>query len=115
MTTNTKSKVLLLGSETCGRGDDDLGYQIMVDFLEALANDSEGLRAIILWNTAVNLVAKGSPVVPQLKRLEEQGVEILAGLLCLENLELTDKLAVGKPVKMPRIKELILQGEVITV
>lgn len=71
-------------------------------------------KATICWNTAVRLVAKDSPVVPQLKRLEQQGVEILAGMLCLENLALVDKIAVGKPTTMPRIRDLLLHNEVIT-
>ena len=114
-TTNTNGKVLLLGSETCGSGECDLGYEIMVNFLGSLADSPHRLKAIIFWNTAVHLVAQGSPVVPALKRLEQQGVEVLSGILCLENLGLMDKLAVGEPVKMPRIIDLLLSNEVITV
>ena len=58
-------------------------------------------------------MAKGSPAVRQLMRLEQQGVEILAGILCLEHLGLVDKIVVGLPTTMSRIKDLLLYSEVI--
>lgn len=33
-----KGKVLLLGTEGCGYGDSDLGFQILIDLLEAVAD-----------------------------------------------------------------------------
>ncbi len=61
-----KNKVLLLGAEGCGHGDDDLGFQILSDLLESLANREDRPAAIILWNTAVRLVAEGSPLLSRI-------------------------------------------------
>ena len=110
-----KYKVLLLGSEYCGRGDDNLGYEVMLDFLKWVADEPGKLKAVILWNEAVRLMAKGSPAVPHLKKMEEQGVEVLGGTLCLENLEIIDNMGAGKPTIMSTIKDLLLNNEVITV
>lgn len=112
--TDIKKKVLLLGSDTIGRGDDDLGFQIMANLLESLSSRADRPDTLICWNMAVNLVVQDSPLLHQMKRLEEAGVEILAGLLCLENLELTDKLAVGKAAKLPQILDLLLNSDVIS-
>lgn len=87
----------------------------MLDFLESLAGRADRLKAIVFWNTAVRLVSEGSHAIPKLKRLEQQGVEILAGIMCLENLELADKLAIGRPVKMAIIRDMAIDNEVITV
>ena len=109
-----KSKVFLLGGEGCGYGDSDLGFQILVDSLEALVDREDRPSAIICWNTAVRIVAEGSPLIPRLKRLEEKGMDILVGRSCLVNLELEDKVAVGKVVNMNQIFDLILHNDVIS-
>jgi len=108
-----KDTVILLGSEGIGRGDDSLGYEILMTMVEALSKRDDGPIAIICWNTAVKLLAEGSPLLPHFKRLEEAGVRILAEQLCVMELELTGKIAVGKPATMGEILDLILHNEVI--
>jgi hypothetical protein len=106
-------KVFLLGSESVGRGDDILGYEIVVQLLKSLANRDDRPVAVVCWNTGVKLLAEGSPVIPHLKDLEKKGVAILAGQLCVNELELTGKIAVGKLATMEEILDLILHHEVI--
>lgn len=106
--------MFLLGAEGCGYGDSDLGFQILADLLEALANRKDRLVAIICWNTAVRLLAEGSPLLPRLRRLEEKGVKILAGRSCLVNLEIENKIAAGKAATMGEILDLILNNDVVS-
>lgn len=110
---NTKGKVFLMGSESIGRGDDDLGYEIWMSMLKALLEREDRPLAIIFWNTAVRLLAEGSPSVPHLKVLEGKGVRLLAGQLCVSELELTGKMAVGRSATMDEILDLILHHEVV--
>ncbi len=105
-------KVILLSSERCSGEDADLGFEILVTLLESLAERQDRPKAIICWNTAVKLLAEGSPLISRLKQLEEKGVNILAGQLCLS--ELGEKLAVGRPATMGEILDLILNNEVIS-
>lgn len=109
-----KGKVFLLGGEGCGYGDSNLSFQILVDLLEALVDRKERPTAIICWNTAVRIVAEGSPLLSRLKRLEEKGINILAGRSCLVDLELEDKVAVGKVANMNDILDLILHNDVVS-
>jgi len=109
-----KGKVILLGSEGIGRGDDDLGYEILISMLKALIERKDHLIAIIFWNTGVKLLKEGSPAVSYLKILEGKGVQILAGQLCVRELELIDKMAIGKLATMDEILDLILHHEVLT-
>jgi hypothetical protein len=110
---NTMGKVFLLGSESVGHGDDDLGYEIWMSMLKALADREDRPLAIIFWNTAVKLLAEGSPSVPRLKVLEGKGVQLLAGQLCVNELQLSGNLAVGKLATMEEILNLILHHEVV--
>ncbi len=109
-----QGKILLLSSEGIGYGEDMLGYQILVTMLESLEKRSDRPSAIVCWNTAVKLVAEGSPLVPHFKRLEEKGVDILLGKLCVSECELSGKIAVGKEVTMDEVLDLILHHEVVT-
>jgi hypothetical protein len=109
----SKGKVFLLSSEGIGYGDNTLGYQVLAAMLESLSKRSQKPAAIICWNTAVKLVAEDSPLVPHFKRLEEEGVEILLGKLCVGECELTGKIAVGREVTMDEILDLLLHQEVV--
>jgi len=110
---STRGKVLLLGSESIGRGDDDLGYEILLTMLKALAGRDDRPVAIIFWNTAVRLLASDSPAVPHLKTLESKGVQLLGGQLCVNELELAGKLAAGKSATMDEILDLLLHHDVV--
>jgi hypothetical protein len=106
-------KVFLIGSETIGRGDDTLGYEIWMSMLKTLAEREDRPLAIIFWNTAVKLLAEDSSSLPRLRTLEGKGVQLLAGQLCVKELELTGKLAVGKLATMEEILDLVLHHEVV--
>ena len=110
----SKKKVFLLGSEGCGAGDPDLGYEIMTVVLGALADREDRPAAIVCWNTAVKLLAEGSPLVPQIKALEAKGTRVLAGQLCVNALGLDGKLAVGEVATLGQIFDLILHEEVVS-
>lgn len=108
----TKDKVIVFGSEYVGRGDDTLGFEILITLLDALIKRDDRPKAMIFWNTAVKLLVEGSPAFPRLKALEEKGVSILAGKLCLNDLCISDTI-VGKPSSMDEILDLLLHNEVI--
>lgn len=109
-----KERVIVFGSEYVGSGDETLGFAILMTLLETLATRDDRPKALIFWNTAVKLLIEGSPAVSRLKTLEEKGVRILAGKLCLQDLCITDAVAVGKAASMDEILDLILHNEVIT-
>jgi len=110
----SKKKVFLLGSEGCGSGDPDLGYEIMTVVLGALAAREDRPAAIVCWNTAVKLLAEGSPLVPQIKALELKGTKVLAGQLCVNALGLEGKLAAGEAATLGQIFDLILHEDVVS-
>lgn len=111
---DSRRKVLLLGSEGCGSGDAALGYKVMGALLEALPKREDRPQAIVCWNTAVRLLAEGSPLIPNLKRLEEKGVSILAGKLCVDQLGLAGKMAVGKVASLGEVLDVVLNSDVVS-
>jgi hypothetical protein len=110
----SKGKVLLLNSEGCGTADPTLGYEIVMHLFETLPKREDRPSVIIFWNTAVNLLVKDSPLLLHLRRLEEKGVELLAGKLCVSELQLADKIAIGKIASLDDILDIVLHNDVIS-
>ncbi|UCC59659.1 MAG: sulfurtransferase-like selenium metabolism protein YedF [Dehalococcoidia bacterium] len=108
-----KRKMFLIQSEGLGRGDDRLGSLLMGNFLRQLGESENRPAGLVFWNTGVRLVCEGSGVLDPLKRLEAQGVEIMACTTCLEYLDLADKLAVGRTTTMLKSINLMLGYDVI--
>ena len=106
-------KVFLIQAEGLGRGEEQLGSLLMANFLRLLGESMEKPESLVFWNTGVRLVCEGSKVLDHLKRLEAQGVTILACTTCLEYLDLKDKMVVGKPTTMIKSIESMFSGEVI--
>ena len=107
-------KVFLIQSEGLGRGEEKLGLVLMSTFLRVLGESKDKPETIIFWNTGVKLVCEGSPVLVLLKKLEEQGVTILACTTCLEYFQSQDKVAVGKPTTMVKSIQSMLGSEMVT-
>ena len=107
-------KVFLIQSEGLGRGEEQLGSLLMATFLRVLGESKEKPESIIFWNTGVKLVCEGSRVLDHLKKLEEQGVTILACTTCLEYFELEDKIVVGKPTTMVKSIQSMFNDALIT-
>jgi hypothetical protein len=109
-----KGKVILLGSESVGRGDETLGFEILMTMLNRLEKRTDKPRAIVFWNTAVKLLADDSPALPALRLLEQEGIEILAGQLCLDDLCIAGQVSIGKPATMDEILDLLLHNDVVS-
>jgi selenium metabolism protein YedF len=108
------NKVFLVQSEGLGRGDEQLGSILMINFLRFLDESQDKPSSMIFWNTGVRLLCQGSIFLEPLKRLEKQGVELLACTTCLEYFDLTDKLAVGKPTNMVKTIQSMLDSDMVS-
>jgi selenium metabolism protein YedF len=108
------SKVFLIQSETLGRGNDELGMLLMSKFLDLLNDSPDKPKSLVFWNTGVKLVADGSWALVHLKKLEKQGVEILACGTCLDFFELKDKIKVGKITDMLATIATLLHEDIVS-
>ena len=97
---STPETVVLIASDTVGRGDDELGATLMRAFLGVLPDVLEGPAALIFVNHGVKLTTTGSPVLEELEALTEQGAELYSCATCLNWLGLQHELAAGEPTNM---------------
>jgi selenium metabolism protein YedF len=106
-------KKILIQSEFIGRGSDELGELLMSRFLTVLTDSKVKPASLLFLNSGVKLVVEGSWALTHLKKLEEQGVEILACGTCLDFFGLTDKLKVGKPTDMVSTIDSLLNSDIV--
>jgi selenium metabolism protein YedF len=99
--------VVYVSSTGMGRGDEELGAILMSKFLDTLAQFKDELSHVILVNGGARLVAEGSPVLEQLRQLEQVGVEVLACGTCLDHFGIKDRIAVGSVSNMVAIIETL--------
>lgn len=110
-----RSRVLLLGSQGMGHGDDGLGLAILQNFLKSLVTNPLRPDKVVCWNAGVKLLAADSPIVGVLQDLEGVGVEIVACKTCVEHFGLQEAVRAGEIATMPIISDLLLRSDVLTV
>ena len=97
----TPHKILvLMGSDTLGRGDDFLGSKLMGNFISTLKEMGPELWCVVLLNSGVKLAVGGSEVLPGLQALEHSGVRLLVCGTCLTHFELLEAKQVGETTNM---------------
>jgi len=92
--------VVLVTSDTLGRGDDDLGRALMLNFLRTLNEMGPELWRLIFVNSGIKLTIENSPVIETLASLEEEGITILVCGTCLTHFGLLEKKKVGETTNM---------------
>ena len=107
------SKIFVVQGEGLGRGDVQLGKLLMSNFLRMMGDAEDKPAKLLFWNAGARLVCEGSEVLEYLKKLEAQGVEVLACTTCLEYFDLMDKIKVGKPTTMGKSIQAMLGAETV--
>ena len=106
--------LVLITTETIGRGDDVLGGKLMGNFLATLPELGARLWRIVLINGGVKLASCPGPALDALKKLEAEGVSVLVCGTCLAHFGLLEAKAVGDTSNMLDIvTSLDLAGKVI--
>jgi len=98
-------KVVVFSSDTMGKGSEELGRVLIKSFIYTLTEATPYPSTLIFYNSGVFLTCEGSPVLEDLKKLEENGVEIISCGTCLDYYNLKEKLQVGQISNMYTIYE----------
>ena len=109
----TGPSVVVVPSSVMGHGDDELGAVLIKAFVFALTQQEQLPDTMLFYNGGVNLTCEGSPVLDDLKKLADAGVEIFSCGTCLKHYGIEEKLAVGEVTNMYVIVEKQLQAGII--
>lgn len=95
-----KKTLVLLSTDHVGKGNDDLGRGIVINFIKTFKEMGEELWRLVLLNGGVKLAAEGSEALPYLQELDREGLGILVCGRCLETFNLAEKKRVGESANM---------------
>jgi selenium metabolism protein YedF len=111
-----KKIVVMISSNCLGRGDDELGAKLVLNFIRTLKEMGNELWRLVFVNSGVKLTIKRASTLEDLKELEKTGVKILVCGTCLDHFKLLDKKQVGETTNMlDIITAMQLADKVITV
>ncbi len=105
-----KETVVFVGSNTIGRGDEELGSILMRSFMPTLLQIDKRPRKMIFMNSGVKLTVEGSPVLESLQALEKDGVVMLVCGTCLDYFGLKGTIKVGRVSNMFEIVEILAKA-----
>jgi len=105
----SKRSIVLIGGETFGHGDPELGKLLMKNYLYTLNEMDDLPEKLYMVNAGVKLVCAGADTVEILEALGCHGVDIAACGLCLDFFHLKEQVAVGRTTNMLEIASA-LQG-----
>ncbi len=115
--TGSEQRILVLvRSDTLGRGDDSLGAGLMKNFLLTLREMGPDLWRLVMVNSGVKLACEGAETLPTLQELQDTGVGILVCGTCLNFFGLLEKKQAGETTNMLDIvSSMQVASKVITV
>ena len=97
----TRMKTLvILTTDSVGKGNDDLGRNIVTNFIKTMKEMGDDLWRLVLLNGGVKLAVEGAEVLPQLQALAREGLDIQVCGRCLETFGLLEKKRVGEVTNM---------------
>lgn len=92
---NGDRTVIQISRYGMGDADEELRIVLARKYLELLAEVEILPESIFFFADGVKLVVEGSPVLGELRALEEKGVRLVACSTCLGHFGLTEKVAAG--------------------
>lgn len=92
--------LVLITTESLGRGDEGLGEKLMNNFLATLPELGSRLWRLVLLNGGVKLAARPGPALEALQGLAQNGVSVLVCGTCLAHYGLLEAKAVGETSNM---------------
>ena len=109
--TAEKTWAVFVGSDIVGRGDAELGGNLMRMYFYTILQEQDLPSSILFMNAGVKLPTLDEQVVEHLKQLEEKGVEILVCGTCLNFFGIADQLKVGIVSNMYDITQRMLYAD----
>lgn len=108
-----KDYIVVLKSNTMGKGDDTLGEMLMKGFLSSIPELDSLPKEVICYNSAVKLAIEGTATVRNLEKLIELGVRITLCGTCVDFFNLNDSIKIGEISNMYYIANTILNANYV--
>ncbi len=97
--------VVAIGRNSMGHGSEELGKILIKGFIFSLSQLELPPRALLFFNSGVQLTIDGSGTVEDLKKLAARGTDIMVCGTCADYYSLKEQIAVGEITNMYGIVE----------
>jgi len=94
-----------------GEAPADLQLRLVASFLTVLADAETRPAALLFYTDGVKLICEGSPVIGEIRTLEQRGAQVLACGTCLDYFTLRDKVSIGTVAGMPSILDAMARAD----
>jgi selenium metabolism protein YedF len=108
---DNSSTVILITRNGMGEGPQELQHRLIATYLKLLLENNDLPAAIAFYTEGVRLAAAGSPVLDQLRALENKGVHLVLCSTCLNYYGLQEQVQVGIVGGMTDILEAQLKAD----
>lgn len=108
-----KDYIVVLNSNTMGKGDDTLGEILMKGFLSSIPELDSLPKEVICYNSGVKLAIEGTATVRNLEKLNELGVRITLCGTCVDFFNLKNSIKIGEISNMYYIANTILNANYV--
>lgn len=105
------NKVIFIGADEVGRGDRELGTTLIKAFLYACTENDDRAAKYVFMNSGVRLVTENEETIKHVKKLEEEGAEIVVCGTCLDFYGLKERLEVGRVSNMYEIQSIMVSAD----
>ncbi len=109
-----RGKVILITTDSFGRGSEELGRVLVISLLNTLAESQIPPDKIILFNGGVKLACEDEDTVAALRKAAGRGVDVMACGTCLGYFQLKDRQRAGRVSNALEIYEAMMSGDVVT-
>ncbi len=103
---NFENTLIQITHNGMGLGDEELGIILLNNYFKLILEQNRLPKFVALYNSGVELICTGSPLIEIFKLLESKGINLIACKTCLNHYNLIDKLEVGIAGTMVDIIEL---------
>lgn len=103
----TGDAVIAVGSDSMGRGSEELGRILIKGLIYALAHQERVPKTMLFFNSGAHLTCAGSESLDDIRELEGRGTKILTCGTCLDYYGIRDRLGVGGVTNLYAIAEII--------
>lgn len=97
--------VVMIDSNTMGKGNEELGRVLAKGFIYALTEIKLSPKSLLFVNSGIDFTTEGSDSLEDLKILMNKGTKILSCGACLDFYDKKDKLVIGEVTNMYNIVE----------
>ena len=103
----SSSYVVVFDSDKIGDGDEDFSKSLLESFLVSITEADVLPKFVICYNKGVFLTTQRENTIEDLKKLADNGVEIISCGLCLDHYGVKEELKVGRVSNMYEISSLM--------